>query len=367
MEVGGDWDAVEDGGEGLGCPVWRFRVKPGMTTKVLPDQPIGDVDVVFDVFRRGVLLEDGADGDVEMPGREIPGQAGNDVIGKLLGPELEAVDVGEGDDLPPLQDQEFVAELGFTAGGQPEELGKDAGTDDGRLLGFDQGNRLVGMGGKQVLAEEALRERPGCGQFAGILETGMHPVDAMRRCGIFDAVAGLGVVLHDLAGAATTLEVELEEDDIAIGGDAETVVDDQHFDDQGVEECAEEGGEGGVTVGTDGAGDVVAGNDAEFLRLCLRNNHRRHFLLHRMFGEVVAGGLVVAAGGFAVAAADGGMQGPPVGIDVARETVLCAAGRAGVARGRAVVFLEVICRRVHDENSERNERREQNERLSGKE
>ena len=76
MEVGGDWDAVEDGGEGLGCPVWRFRVKPGMTTKVLPDQPVGDVDVVGYIFWGGILLEDGADGDVE-----IPGQARNDGIG----------------------------------------------------------------------------------------------------------------------------------------------------------------------------------------------------------------------------------------------------------------------------------------------
>ena len=185
-------------------------------------------------------------------------------------------------------------------------------------------------------------------------------------------MAGLGVVLHDLAGAATALEVELEEDDIAIGSDAETVVDDQHFDDQGVEECAEEGGEGGVAVGTDGAGDVLEGDGAEGLRMRFRVKPGMTKVKPgmtgngRMFGEVVAGGLVVAAGGFAVAAADGGMQGPPVGIDVARETVLCAAGRAGVARGGAVVFLEVICRRVHDEKGERNERREQNERLSGK-
>ena len=327
-----------------------------MTGRVLADEPIGDVDVVGYIFWGGVLLEDGADGYLQLR-----------ICSQLLGPDFEAVDVGEGDDLPPLQDQEFVAELGFAASGQPEELGKDAGTDDGGLLGFDQGNCLVGMGGKQVLAEEALRERPGCGQLAGILEAGMHPVDAMRRCGVFDAVAGLRVVLHDLAGAATALEVELEEDDIAIGGDAEAVVEHQGFNEGLVEECAEEGGEGGVAVGTDGAGDVVAGNDAEFLRLCLRNNHRRHFLLHRMFGEVVAGGLVVAAGGFAVAAADGGMQGTPVGIDVARETVLCAAGRAGVARGGAVVFLEMISRRVHDEKGERNERREQSERLAGKE
>ena len=126
MEVGGDWDAVEDGGEDTRGSVMRFRVKPGMTTKVLPDQPVGDVDVVFDVFRRGVLLEDGADGYLQLR-----------ICSQLLGPDFEAVDVGEGDDLSPLKDQEFVAELGFAAGGQPEELGKDAGTDDGGLLGFD--------------------------------------------------------------------------------------------------------------------------------------------------------------------------------------------------------------------------------------
>ena len=76
MEVGGDWDAVEDGGEDTRGSVMRFRVKPGMTTRVLPDQPVGDVDVACDVFWGGILLEDGADGDVE-----IPGQARNDGIG----------------------------------------------------------------------------------------------------------------------------------------------------------------------------------------------------------------------------------------------------------------------------------------------
>ena len=41
------------------------------------DEPVGDVDVVGHVFERCVLLEDGADGDVE-----TPGQAGGDGIGK---------------------------------------------------------------------------------------------------------------------------------------------------------------------------------------------------------------------------------------------------------------------------------------------
>ena len=42
-------------------------------TGTLPLQPIGDVDVIGDIFRRGILLEHGTDGDVEIPG-EMPGR-----------------------------------------------------------------------------------------------------------------------------------------------------------------------------------------------------------------------------------------------------------------------------------------------------
>ena len=47
----------------------RHRLAPGA------DVPVGDVDVGGEVFGGGVLLEDGADGDVE-----IPGQARNDGV-----------------------------------------------------------------------------------------------------------------------------------------------------------------------------------------------------------------------------------------------------------------------------------------------
>ena len=33
--------------------------------------------------------------------------------------------------------------LGLPAGGQPDELGNESGADDGGLLAFDQGNRLL--------------------------------------------------------------------------------------------------------------------------------------------------------------------------------------------------------------------------------
>ena len=53
--------------------------------------------------------------------------------------------------------------------------------------------------------------------------------------------------------------------------------------------------------------------------------------MSRIFEEVLAWGAVVAAGGFVVAAADGGMKDVAVVIDVECETAGAFAGWAGVA------------------------------------
>ena len=87
------------------------------------DEPVGDVDVVLQVFGGGVLVQDWADGDAEFR-----------ISGQLLGPVLESVNVGEGDDLAAFQDQEPVIDAGLAAGGQPEVAGHQAGADHGRLF-----------------------------------------------------------------------------------------------------------------------------------------------------------------------------------------------------------------------------------------
>ena len=242
----------------------RHRHAPGA------DEPVGDVDVVGHVLRRCVLLEDGADGDVE-----TPGQAGGDglgvlILGQLLDPFLVTIDIREGDDLMAGEDQEAVVDAGFATGGQPDVFRHEAGTDDGGLLAFDERHRFVGMLLEKVLSEQALREIPGGGQLPGLAHQGMNPRDAGRGIWIFDAVAGLGVVLHDLAGAAPAFDVELEEDGGPVAGHADAVVFDEGFDGGGWQDGAKEGDEVGVAVGAHGAFDVGDGDGAERLGMRFR-------------------------------------------------------------------------------------------------
>ena len=76
-------------------------------------------------------------------------------------------------------------------------------------------------------------------------------------------MAGLGVILHHLAGPAPAFDVELEEDGGPVAGDADAVVFDEGFDGGGWQDGAEEGDQVGVAVGADGAFDVGDGDGAE--------------------------------------------------------------------------------------------------------
>lgn len=227
------------------------------------NEPVGDVDVGFHVFSGGALLQEGADGDVETPG-QARGDGGQIVVlGQLLGPLLVAIDIGERHDLPVGQDQEPVVDAGLAAGGQPDVFRHEAGADDDGLLGFDQRHRLLGLLFQQMFSKQALREVPGRRQLPCLAHQGMHPRDAGRDVRVFDAVAGLGIILHDFAGTAAAFDVELEEDGGSVAGDADAVVFDQGLDGARVEEGAKEGDEVGVAVGADGAVDIGDGDGAE--------------------------------------------------------------------------------------------------------
>jgi len=329
--------AKEGSGMARRCPI-----RSGMTTT---NQPVGDVDVVGQVFGGGVLLKNGADGDVEIR-----------VAGQLLGPVVESVDVGEGDDLPAGEDGQAVGvELRFAAGGEPEVAGHEAGADDGGLLGLDQGDGLAGVGRQEVFAEEALGQRPVAWQLTGLLHQGVDPGDAAGDVGVFDAVAGLRVVLHHFAGSAAALGIELEEDGVSPAGDSEAVFVDEAFDDHGIQESPEEGDEGGVAVGAYAPGDEVFRDEAEILRLRLRMTGRglsmnaavrltpvAAGLLVRVVVVVLAWGVVVVAAGFVVTTADGLVQGLPCFIDIEGETALASASWTSMAGGDPAILLQGI-------------------------
>ena len=72
-----------------------------------PKEPVGNVDLGLEVFRRGAALQDIGDGDVEV----------RDGL-EFLRPLGEAIDIRKGGNLPGAQDGELLGlELRFSAGG----------------------------------------------------------------------------------------------------------------------------------------------------------------------------------------------------------------------------------------------------------
>lgn len=93
----------------------------------------------------------------------------------------------------------------------------------------------------------------------------MHPGDGRGCIGVFDAVAGGGVVFHHFACAAAAPGVYLVEDGVEGFGDSDAVFFDEGVDGGFIEECQEEGDEVAAGTGADGAGDNVFGDGAGLL------------------------------------------------------------------------------------------------------
>lgn len=90
-------------------------------------------------------------------------------------PDEPVGDVDECDDLPPFQNQEPVVDAGLPSDSQPEVAGHQASTDDGGLLGLDQGYGHPGILQQEVFTEEALGEFPVALQVTGLFHQRMDP------------------------------------------------------------------------------------------------------------------------------------------------------------------------------------------------
>ena len=323
-------------------------IGPGIGRAVPADEPVGNVDVGLVVLRLAVFDQ------------KVAYSIGESLqLGKLFHPSAVSVNIGECRNRAALQDIQPGVDLGLTAGGQPDELGNEPSTDDGRLLGLYQGNRLLREERQQVFAEEALCQRPFLRELASVFHQGMHPGDAAFGVLVLDAVAGLGIVFHDLAGAASALDVNLVEDDGFLTRDPDAVFLDEGGNRYRVKEGAEEGDEIGVEGGADAPGNNVVRDGVHFVHSVdgwtgwtlvdgfvqpLRS-------LAPVFGvgsglrmvlEVLARGVMVVAAGFMVASAHGLVERIAVVVDVEGEAALPATTGASVTGGGACVFLEVI-------------------------
>ena len=326
----------------------KRRLGPGIGGTVPADEPVGNVDVVGPILLGAVLLEEVGHLDAQV--REFR---------SFLAPGVVAVNVRKGSDGTTFQHVQPRIELGLPAGGQPDELGNESGADDGGLLAFDQSNRLLREERQEVFAEEALRQRPFLRKLAGVFEEGMHPGDAAFGVLVLDAVAGLRVVFHDLAGADAALNVNLVEDNGTVAGDTDAVFVDEAFQDDGIEDGGKEAGEVRRTVRPEGLGDDVFRERVHCVHRVdgwtgwtLVDGFIQPFRgLAPVFGigpgfrvilEVLAGGVVVVTAGFVVASTYVVGQGLALAVDVEGEAAFAAAARAGVAGGGACVFLEVV-------------------------
>ena len=333
-------EVLRDGGEG--------GIGTGIGCAVPADEPVGNVDVGLVVFRLTVF---------DQQVRHGVGEALQ--LSEFLVPGLVAINVGKCGDGAALQDGEALVNLGLSAGGQPDELRDEAGADDGRLFGFNQGNRLLGEEGQQVLTEEALRQRPFLRKLAGVFHQGMHPGDAAFGVLVLDAVAGLGVVFHHFARPASALDVYLVEDDGFLTRDPDTVFLDEGGNRYRVKKGAKKSDEVGVEGGADAPGNNVVRDGVHFVHsvygwtgwtLVDRFVQPLRGLPpvfgigsgFRMVPEVLSWSVVIVAAGFVVAPANGFVKGLAVVIDVKGEAALPATVWAGVTGGGAGVFLKMI-------------------------
>ena len=176
-------------------------------------------------------------------------------FGAFLHPFVVAIGIREGDDGAALQDLNLVAQLSLAADSDPDAFRHKGGRDDGGLLGLDEADGLVGVFLQKMFAEKALREFPLMRQHPLLLEQGMHPGDGSLGGGVFDAVARLRIVLHDLAGTAAALRVDLIEDDIPCFRHTEVVFLDEGHDRVHIEHREKEFQKVAERLGADGLAD----------------------------------------------------------------------------------------------------------------
>ena len=173
----------------------------------------------------------------------------------------------------------------------------------------------------------------------------MDPGNSAWYIWVFYSVPILRVIEHDFTGSAPALSINLEEDGALGFGDANLVLIDEAFDDEWIKEGAQEGDEMRVSVEADRTGDQIVGDCAESLWFCL--GMKRHLLISPvwagflvwMVGEELLWGVVVAAAGLMVAAANRLVQHCSILIHIADKAMRLSAVGASETGTHPAVLL----------------------------
>ena len=148
--------------------------------------------------------------------RQVVEDAGGEL--HLMAPLLVAATVGEQGDATASQTVQTLCRQSAAARrGQPKEFRTGGSHDEGGLLAFHQADVLVGIACQQVLAVEALVERPVLWQLACTDQRYVRPP-------LIAAAMSVGMVLHDVAAVYLPLVVYLPEDDVAASGGSQQIV-----------------------------------------------------------------------------------------------------------------------------------------------
>ena len=110
------------------------------------EEVVGEVEVLGSVGQGGSVFADGGYGDVGYAGGYgLPFFAGSEVGVEFYVAVVEWFEF-------------FGVEVALPCCGKPEEVGDEAGGDDGGFFAFDDGDGFFGVGGEEVFAKEALVE-----------------------------------------------------------------------------------------------------------------------------------------------------------------------------------------------------------------
>lgn len=109
------------------------------------DEPIGDIGLSRESLLGLEAKKEVRDGNADIGARF-----------EFSFPFRISINIRNGENFSTGEDRKFVSELGFSAGGNPDVLREETGSDDGGFLCLNEKDEFFGVFGQEVFSKEAL-------------------------------------------------------------------------------------------------------------------------------------------------------------------------------------------------------------------